>query len=134
MICTNAWTRQDLLTTFIVSQVRVVGSHKRDGNVYTLDYTHLPTKGGAAGVLEGIAKVGPEHKVALACVVPVYAALMTSRIACSTAAYARHMPRHDRASHLARSPHIELSRHPAGCLRFVRRASSVLCGAQASRV
>ena len=48
-------------------QVRVVGSHSRDGNMYTLDYTHFPTKGGGAGLLEGIAKVGKEHKVALAC-------------------------------------------------------------------
>ena len=44
-----------------------MGNHKRDGNVYTLDYTHFPTKGGGAGVLEGIAKVGKKHKVALAC-------------------------------------------------------------------
>ena len=61
---------QDLQHTLVVLQVRVVGSHKRDGNVYTLDYTHFPTKGGGAGVLEGIAKVGPEHKVALACARP----------------------------------------------------------------
>ena len=49
------------------AQVQVVGSAKRDGNVYTLDYTHFPTKGGGAGLLEGVVKVGPQHKVTLAC-------------------------------------------------------------------
>ena len=49
------------------AQVRVAGSTKRDGNVYSLDYTHFPTKGGGAGLLEAIAKVGPQHKVTLAC-------------------------------------------------------------------
>ena len=51
-----------------------MGNHKRDGNAYTLDYTHFPTKGGGAGVLEAIAKVGPEHKVALACAAISHAA------------------------------------------------------------